>query len=102
LQALYLLNDPFVHEQSRLVAERIMAHSTDTASRVTFAWELLFARPPSSDERRSADEFLTRTRTLLQDDSTQDDSTQGELIDFATWQACVRSLFRLNEFVYLD
>ena len=102
LQALYLLNDPFVHEQSRLVAERIMAHSTDDASRVTFAWELLCGRSPSSDEQASAQEFLTRTRTLLQNGNAQNDSVQGDQVDSAAWEACVRSLFRLNEFVYLD
>ena len=102
LQALYLLNDPFVHEQSRLVAERIMAHSTDRASRVTFAWELLFTRPPSSDERSSADEFLTHARTLLQNESIDNGSAPGDQVDSEAWQACVRSLLRLNEFVYLD
>ena len=97
LQALYLLNDPFVHEQSRLVAERIMAHSTDPASRLTFAYELLFARPPVSDERASAEAFLANARTLL-----QDDGVQGDQADTEPWRSFVRSLFRLNEFVYLD
>jgi len=97
LQALYLLNDPFVHEQSRLVAERIIARSTDSASRVTFAWELLFARPPASDERASAEAFLANARTLLQDDGGAGGEAETE-----AWRACVRSLFRINEFVYLD
>ncbi|MEJ7591665.1 MAG: DUF1553 domain-containing protein [Planctomycetaceae bacterium] len=97
LQALYLLNDPFVHEQSRGVAERIMTHSSDTASRVTFACELLFARPPESEERASAEDFLINARRLLQDDGVED-----EEVDAEAWRAVVRSLLRLNEFVYLD
>ena len=97
LQALYLLNDPLVHEQSRRVAERIMAHSADPASRVTFAYELLFARPPESEERTSAEEFLTNARRLLRDDGVKD-----EQIDAEAWRSVVRGLFRLNEFVYLD
>ena len=96
LQALFLLNDPFVHEQSRLVSERIIKHSADTESRLSFAYELLFCRKPSADEFVSAETFLAEARLLLQE------SVPADQIETAAWQALVRSLFRLNEFVYLD
>jgi len=58
LQALFLLNDPFVHEQSRLAAERIFKHSADTEAHLAFAYELVFCRQPSADEFVSAETFL--------------------------------------------
>jgi hypothetical protein len=97
LQALYLLNDPLVHEQSRLLTERMMARSVDAASRVTCAYELLFARLPVSDERASAEKFLADARRILRDDGVEEAQVDAE-----AWRAFVRSLFRLNEFVYLD
>ena len=89
LQALFLLNDPFVHEQSRLVAERVLNHSPDFKTRINFAYELCFARLPAADEVDAARDFLARADKLL---SVEQDA----------WQAYVRTLFRLNEFVYLD
>ena len=97
LQALYLLNDPFVHQQSRRVAERVLARGTDVTSRVTFAYELLFARPAASEEIVEAEKFLAAARTAL-----QAEVADGEQIENEVWQAFVRALFRLNEFVYLD
>lgn len=95
LQALYLLNDPFVHEQSRRVAERVMHHTADDERRVDFAYQLLFARPASADEIEIAQSFLSRAKALLQD-------AAADQIEEEAWSACLRSLFRLNEFVYLD
>ncbi len=97
LQALYLLNDPLVHEQSSRIVERILSQASDDESRMAIAYQLLFARPPSSDEVASTDEFLTSARTLL-----KQVGTEGDQIDAEAWRACVRSLLRLNEFVYLD
>ena len=97
LQALYLLNDPFMHEQSRRIAERIVTHASDDPARVTFACELLFARPASSDEIVEAQKFLAAAKSLLQDANSESDQIETE-----PWQAYVRTLLRLNEFVYLD
>ncbi len=97
LQALYLLNDSFVHQQSKLVTDRILTHARDDSGRVQTAYELLFARRAVEGELAAANKFLTDARTLLKDDDTSLDQMETE-----TWQAYVRSLFRLNEFVYLD
>jgi len=97
LQALYLLNDPFVHTQSDLVAARIQAHADDDVPRVQFAYELIFSRPPDEDELNAAQDFLNDARALLQ----HSEGSAGDL-EAKLWQAYVRTLFRLNEFVYLD
>jgi len=95
LQALYLLNDPFVHEQSRRVADRVMHHTADDEGRIAHTYQLLFARPVSAEELAVGQSFLTRAKEILQDASSKE-------IEAEAWSAYVRSLFRLNEFVYLD
>ncbi len=87
LQALFLLNDSLVHEQASRIAERVGHQASDASQRVKFAYELLFARPPTPDESQAARRFLA--------------DAQHEAGDEA-WNAYVRVLLRLNEFVYLD
>jgi hypothetical protein len=88
LQALYWLNDPLVHEQSRKVAERIVKASNDDQSRIHHAYELLFARLSDEEETAVASQFLAKaSKSVPQDEA---------------WRSLVRMLFRLNEFVYLD
>lgn len=97
LQALYLLNDTFVHEQSRHVADRVLAHSTETDARVSFAYESMFTRPSTANEQLAARAFLAEAEKLL-----RESGTDAGLIESEAWRAYVRTLFRLNEFVYLD
>jgi hypothetical protein len=97
LQALYLLNDPFVHQQAELVARRILTTLTSDAGRIEFAYQLLFARGPAEDELAAGERFLTDAKSLLKDNGMRTEQLEPE-----AWQAYIRSLFRLNEFVYLD
>lgn len=97
LQALYLLNDPFVHQQSKLIAARIMSQAVDDGVRGQAAYEWLFARPAVHEELAAAKKFLTDAKVLLRDEGRSSDQVENE-----TWQAYIRSLLRLNEFVYLD
>ncbi len=97
LQALYLLNDPFVHEQAGRIAKRLTANGGNEAEQIGRAYELLFARPAAKDEIAAAQKFLTTARSQLSAENTAADKADGE-----AWRAYVRVLFRLNEFVYLD
>ena len=97
LQALYLLNDPFVHEQSKRVATELTAKSGDDSARVQRAYGLLFAREPAADELAAAQTFLAKSRAQLREDDMAPDQIEPE-----AWRAYVRVLFRLNEFVYPD
>ncbi|MEZ5385871.1 MAG: DUF1553 domain-containing protein [Prosthecobacter sp.] len=93
LQALFLLNDPLVHEQAGLIADRLIRHASDSVERVKFAYQLLFARPPSSDELQAATRFLADAGQSL---------PEGGKNGNEAWNAYVRVLLRLNEFVYID
>ncbi|MEQ1830193.1 MAG: PSD1 and planctomycete cytochrome C domain-containing protein, partial [Pirellula sp.] len=96
LQALYLLNDKFVHEQAAGFANRIRTES-DEVRRIEGAWLQLFGRPPSPDEFRNVSEFLVNIRQQL-----SIDGASGDDLDRECWRSLARSLMRSNELVYLD
>jgi hypothetical protein len=97
LQALFLLNDPLVHEQSQRIVGRILRQSQEDDARVEYTYELLFARPATADEFESAKTFLLDAQLILRTNGVSEDHLTVE-----SWRAYVRSLLRLNEFVYLD
>jgi hypothetical protein len=97
LQALYLLNDKFVHEQADGFAERIRASSDSDANRIENAWLTLFGRPPSRDEVLQVNEFLKQIREQLTLDGIPDNQ-----LDSNIWNSLARSLLRLNEVMYVD
>src|SRR6185295_562315 len=51
LQALFLMNDPFVHGQARKFAARLLAERSDDAGRIERAFLLAFNRSPTVEER---------------------------------------------------
>ncbi len=86
LQALWFLNDPFVHEQARKFAERVSKESPDEASRIERAYLLALGRPPSGEEKSAGLEYLSKAASAYGQDA---------------WPSYARVLFRLSEFVYV-
>jgi hypothetical protein len=97
LQSLYLLNDPFVHEQASRFAGRIQSAGSDDLARIDFAWRLALGRPPERSEVEQCRQFLTQARAQL-----HDAGTETKELDAKSWTAFARVILRLNEFVYLD
>ncbi|MCI0535847.1 MAG: DUF1553 domain-containing protein [Verrucomicrobiales bacterium] len=97
LQALYLLNDAFVHEQSKQFAARVVKEAKDDKARLQRAYQLALARLPESSELDDGRKFLAAVREKLRADGMADEQIEPD-----SWRAMVRVLFRLNEFVYLD
>lgn len=92
-QPLTLMNDPFVHDQARFWAGRVLRTlpgATD-ATRARWMFETAFARPPSEAELRACLEALDEVRTLH--------ASAGEL---EPWVDLAHALFNANEFVYLN
>ena len=97
LQALYLMNDPFIHEQSRKFAARLLAERSDDAARIELAHLRLYARPAEADEQAAAAYYLKQVREAL--------PSQGITADELTirsWASLVRAWWMSNEFVYLN
>jgi hypothetical protein len=109
-QALILLNGPFVQEQSKALAVRLLREAgSDCEAQVRRAYQLALARPPRASELALAREFLASQTTLLRDrlrarqrvelvaeaPDTTEPAAAAALADF-----CL-ALLNSNEFVYV-
>ena len=97
LQALYLLNDTFVHDQAKGFAARLEQAAPMTSTRLDLAHQLTLARPITSTERAAAENYLTQAKERLAAANVPADQ-----FDLLAWQSYVRVLFRMNEFVYVE
>ncbi|RIK76192.1 MAG: hypothetical protein DCC68_19825, partial [Planctomycetota bacterium] len=97
LQALYFLNAPFVHEQSRFAADSLLAaHQTDR-DRIVAAYRTYFGRLPGDGEIVTAVEYLTQVDAALASSGVVDGDRPTQ-----SWASLVRALWMSNEFVYLN
>ncbi len=97
LQALYLMNNPFVVERSAALARRLLNEAFDISSRIDHGWELAWGRPPSARERAQAARFLTTCKTAAQTSGVGSDQQELEV-----WSSLARILLTANEFLYID
>ena len=65
LQALYLMNSPFVQQQAAAFAERLLECGDEAGIRVRQAYELAWGRPPEPRERERAVEFIGAANVAL-------------------------------------
>jgi len=87
-QALYLMNHPFVLEQAQALARRVEGLAPDDATRINRAYALLYARPPSDEERRLGLSLV----------GAAGDPAQRQ----AAWDAYCQVLLCANEMIYVD
>jgi hypothetical protein len=97
LQALYLMNDPFVREQAEGLARRVTAADSDPAGRFARACELTWGRPPTPAESGGALEYLRHYAQELARTGTSPGDIEREV-----WTSLARVLLCSNEFIYLD
>jgi hypothetical protein len=97
LQALYLMNDPFVHEQARRFAARLLAERADDAGRMGQAYLLAFGRPVAAEELSAGVEYLARVRERL-----RGAGVLAERLEIAAWESYARALLLANELVYVQ
>ncbi len=67
LQALYLMNGPFVQEQAAALAHRVMKEKLTEAERIRRTFSLCFNRPPDAEECELAETFFQTARSCLED-----------------------------------
>ncbi|MDR3618957.1 MAG: PSD1 and planctomycete cytochrome C domain-containing protein [Paludisphaera borealis] len=97
LQALYMVNNPFVHDQARRFAGRLLAAESDASARLRLAYSQAFGRPPTGAERDRAEAFLRDYERSLADEGLPTDRREGE-----AWAGLTRALLASNEFLYVD
>jgi hypothetical protein len=96
-QALIMMNDPFVVEQSKVWAKSLLADKNQTTpERIRQMYLAAFAREPNEEETADALEFLTHQgKTLgLPSDQTQ---TSEQI-----WADLCHVLMNVKEFIFID
>jgi hypothetical protein len=94
-QALYFMNDSFVHEQANAFAARLIGNTADDSSRVDLAYRLVLGRAPSAEETQDSVVFLEKYRQYLK-------GTAAAQSDVQAWAALARSMFAHNEFLFVE
>jgi hypothetical protein len=97
LQALYLMNNPFVQEQAAGLVRRLIAASPDPAQRIEMAYRLAWSRPPTTDDCSRAQEFVKAAQLSL--------AKSGEPTAFCeheAWASGAKVMITANEFLYID
>ena len=89
LQALYFFNDPLVHGTAESFAKALLASEAEDEARLERAFLCSLSRRPDADETGLFLGHLAEARKETGDDE-------------AAWASVTRSIFRLNEFLYLD
>ncbi|MBI1247227.1 DUF1553 domain-containing protein [bacterium] len=88
-QSLYMMNNPFVIQQSEAFAKRIAEQSSSTDRQVELAFVMAYGRPATDSETKAAESFL---RKFIADGASRSK---------ALAMLC-QSLFASAEFRYLD
>jgi hypothetical protein len=92
-QALFFLNDPFVHRQSDALAARLLA--LPEAERIPASYRILFQRKPTAREESATRKFLTEYQAAL-------DDVPAERRLREAWAARCRALLSSNELLFVD
>jgi hypothetical protein len=97
LQALFMMNDPFTHEQADKFAVRIGLADPDTSKRIDYAYRLAFGRPASAEEIKDGKIYLQQCRQSLKETKTPaKEQPRAALASYC------RVLFSSNEFLFVD
>jgi len=97
LQALFLMNSPFVQTASEALAARLASAGSDPRDRILLAHRLAYARDPSPEEYDRGVEYIDRYR-----DELSRLGTPEEQRDLAAWASYSRTILTANEFRYID
>jgi hypothetical protein len=97
VQALFLMNSPFMHEQSDRFAVRVgMAYDT-LRERIDYAFRLVYGRAARPEEVREAENYLRRMRLDLQASGAPVDQLNRKAL-----ASYLRVVMSSNEFLYVD
>ncbi|MDF2440281.1 MAG: hypothetical protein JWN98_1265, partial [Abditibacteriota bacterium] len=97
-QALFMMNSPFVMEQSKYFAEDLLSQSTlSEAQLIRAAYLRAFGRSPQPNETERISKFLVRYDQHLA--AKEADATKRRL---KAWQSVCQVLLASNEFIYVN
>jgi hypothetical protein len=97
LQALFLMNSPFVRDQAEGLADRLLAADPDLARRVDRAHVWAYGRPASPAEVERGVAYVRRYADELGRAGAAEAGRERE-----AWASYARVVLTANEFLYLD
>jgi hypothetical protein len=97
LQALFLMNNPWVREQAEGFARRLISAAPDAPRRIGLACEAAYGRAAQPDEIERGEAFCKACAAELE----RTGLAAGQN-DLEAWTTYARILLTANEFVYLD
>ncbi|TWT46349.1 Planctomycete cytochrome C [Thalassoglobus neptunius] len=93
LQALYFVNDEFLHEQAEKMAAMWTDENDSESADLRHIFKSILCRDPSPEEHQLMLQHLEAVRDAIPSGAEQEKVAMASL---------VRSLLRLNEFLYID
>ncbi|MEW4486617.1 DUF1553 domain-containing protein [Thalassoglobus sp. JC818] len=93
LQALYFVNDEFLHEQADKMSAMWIDGENSEPADLQHIFKTILCRDPSSEEIELMEQHLAAVIAAVPSDGDQEKTAMASL---------VRSLLRLNEFLYID
>lgn len=97
LQALSMMNSPFIREKAGAFAKRLLAASPENQQRIGLAYELALGRAPTDAERADVSDYVGNLTAALQSEGRSTDEAAQ-----LAWTSFARTLLSSNEFVYCD
>jgi hypothetical protein len=97
LQALYMLNNPFVLKQAESFAKRFIAASPDPGVRITTGVGMAWGRQLGVEEMRRYRDYVDRYRA----ESLRSGASPAQA-ELAAWFSFAHALITTNEFLYVD
>jgi hypothetical protein len=97
IQALFMMNSEFLHEQADRLAGRLVESSTDTRRQLDWAHEMALGRPPAADEERKAEEYLQAVKAKLAAAGVAADQLPRK-----TLGSYLRALLSSDEFIFVE
>ncbi len=96
-QALFMMNSAFVLEQSRRLAQSLVARSDlNQAARVRSLYETAYGRPPSEAEIQRAIAYVATFRLASAIKLKPED------LELRAWESLCRAVLSANEFLYVE
>ena len=97
IQALFMMNSPFVHEQANCLAGKLIAAQPETQKRIDLAYELVLGRLALPEEVRRVEAYLQQTEEKLKATGVpQDEHLQK------AWASYAWVLLSSNEFIFVE
>ena len=97
LQALYMMNSPFLKETAAAFAKRLLEFSSDSEARIQHAYKAAMSRSPDPDELTDSLAFLSAYQQEMSA-CGQPDAEAEKL----AWTSFARVLLSSSEFLYVD